>query len=105
MWCVHPDRRSPSVETLEARLLHSGDGAGGAVSDAGAMLSSWDAGAQAQAWVAPVQGALATQAQQAGAGELVVVDARVPDAQRLRAGFEAQREAGRPLTVVVVGAD
>ncbi|MFM1988866.1 MAG: hypothetical protein RJA99_1823 [Pseudomonadota bacterium] len=89
------------MEALEPRLLHSGDGVGAAVGEAGAAFAA------SQPWVAtaivPSTQAAATQGT-AAAGELVVVDARVPDVQRLIAGFEAQRDAGRALHVVRVQA-
>ena len=95
-------RRAPSIEALEPRLLFSGDAAGAAVAEAIAWAPPASAAASAVAWTAP---AAADTPMQAGAPrELAVVDARVPDVGRLLQSLDAQRAAGRPIDVLVLGA-
>jgi hypothetical protein len=106
-----PRRRAPSIEALEPRLLFSADPAGAADAVAAAWVASTPSGAIAwQARPAP-QGdvgadatAVAAQPGAASAArELALVDARVPDADRLMAELHAQRDAGRPIDVLMVG--
>ncbi|RPH42128.1 MAG: DUF4347 domain-containing protein, partial [Burkholderiales bacterium] len=98
-------RRVPSIEALEPRLLFSADPVGATDAVAAAWTESLESGSVA--WQAPSDAHPA--ASQADAGtlgatrELVVLDARVPDADRLLAEFAAQRDAGHPIDVLLVG--
>lgn len=108
---VHP-RRPPAIEALEARLLHSGDPAGAALSDATPWTAEpFDAGSPTVAWAAPAGPAQAAgspaaataDATRAGATrELAVVDLRIPDIARLLADLDAQRAAGRDIEVITI---
>jgi len=100
--CLHR-RRAPSIEALEPRLLFSGDAAGAAVGEAVAWAAAASAPASdaAVVWTAPAESGAARQA--GAPRELAVVDTRVPDVGRLLADLEAQRVAGRPIDVVVLG--
>ena len=90
-------RRVPSLEVLEPRVLFSADPVG-----LSAGLAEPVASPQAAelASVAP-----ASAEGVARSRELAVVDARVPDAARLLADLAAQRDAGRPIDVVVIDGD
>ncbi len=102
---LHRWRRRPLLEQIEPRLLHSADAAPVVVIDeaAGAVVQLIQVAPAAPAQAAAVQSADA----QAGAlaRELVVIDGRVPDADRLLADLQAQRDAGRAVDVLLVGAD
>jgi hypothetical protein len=95
-------RRAPLIEALEPRLLFSGDAAGAAVGEAIAWAAPASAAESAVAWTAPVAADASMQA--AAPRELAVVDARVPDVGRLLQSLDAQRAAGRPIDVLVLGA-
>jgi hypothetical protein len=98
-------RRAPSIEALEPRLLFSADPVG--ATDAVAAAWAASAAPEAIAWQAQPAGDLsAAQAdgeRSAAPRELALVDIRVPDAARLLAELEGQRDAGRPIDVLVVG--
>jgi hypothetical protein len=106
-----PRRRAPSIEALEPRLLFSADPAGAADAVAAAWVASpppdviaWQTRPAPQGDIWADATAVATKAGAASAvRELALVDARVPDAHRLLADLHAQRDAGRPIDVLVVG--
>ncbi|WP_374245141.1 DUF4347 domain-containing protein, partial [Zoogloea sp.] len=83
--------RRALIETFESRILYSADPgpAGIAAAVLGASLHPGDGAATAGQ----------------GGAELVFVDARVPDLQRLLDDLSAQQQAGRPIEAVVVGDD
>jgi hypothetical protein len=104
-------RRAPSIEALEPRLLFSADPVGAADAVAAAWVASvppeaidWQARPAPQGDIGADATAAAAQAGTASAvRELALVDARVPDADRLLAELHGQRDAGRPIDVLVVG--
>ncbi|MFM2053708.1 MAG: hypothetical protein RL456_1745, partial [Pseudomonadota bacterium] len=84
-------RRRPVLEAMEPRILHAADLAGAGL-----------AGLDLSAGVAQVQAA--ADASVASRVELVVIDRAVPDAGALVAALRAQRETGRPVEVLEIGA-
>ncbi|MBN8281906.1 cadherin domain-containing protein [Zoogloea sp.] len=79
------------IETFESRLLYSADpGPAGIVT---AVLAT------------PVQLSDDAIGLQGQATEIVFVDARTPDVQQIIDDLAAQQQAGRPVDVIVVGAD
>ncbi|MBL8436329.1 MAG: DUF4347 domain-containing protein, partial [Zoogloea sp.] len=84
-------RRRALIETFEPRIMYSADP--GPAGLAAAVLTA----AEVQ-----VDGG---EALQGVATELVFIDARLPEIQRLLDDLAAQQQAGRPIEVVVIGAD
>ena len=80
------------AEAMEPRILHSADLA--------PLLWSGDAALHASATATTTVPASATVTRT----EIVFVDAGVPDAQSLIADLQAQRDAGRPIEIVTIGA-
>jgi hypothetical protein len=111
LWTPPSRRRAPSIEALEPRLLFSADPVG--VADALAVAWVASAAPEAIAWQvrSPAGTPVSMNAEAvalsggvaAAARELALVDDRVPDAGRLLAELDAQRAAGRPIDVLVVG--
>ncbi len=103
-------RRAPSIEVLEPRLLFSADPAGAADAVAAAWVASVPSEAIAWQGRSAAEGDIGADTEPASHGvaatparELALVDARVPDADRLLADLHAQRDLGRPIDVLVVG--
>ena len=98
-------RRAPSIEALEPRLLFSADPVG--ATDAAAAAWTAAISTEATAWqaqpAADLNAAQTDGARGAAPRELALVDVRVPDVARLLAELEGQRDAGRPIDVLVVG--
>ncbi len=101
---VHRRRQRPQLETIERRLLHAADPAPLAMAGeaVGAVVQLAQPASPQPA--APAQQSADAQAT-GQAHTLVVVDGRVPDADRLLADLQAQRDAGRSIDVLVVAAD
>jgi hypothetical protein len=103
-------RRAPAIEALEPRLLFSADAVGAADAVAAAWVASVPSEAIAWQGRSAAEGGIGADTEPASRGEaaapareLALVDARVPDADRLLAELHAQRDAGRPIDVVMVG--
>ncbi|MCX7228120.1 MAG: DUF4347 domain-containing protein [Burkholderiales bacterium] len=103
-------RRVPSIEALEPRLLFSADPVGAADAAAAAWVASVPTEAIAWQGRSAAEGDIGTDTEPASRGgavtaarELALVDVRVPDADRLLAELHGQRDAGRPIDVLVVG--
>ena len=90
---TRPPCSSPIAETMEERILHS--------ADLGPLLAADAAGGvalqQAMQYSAP---AVVRQS-----SEIAFVDASLPDADSLLADLRAQRDAGRPLEIVLIAVD
>jgi VCBS repeat-containing protein len=82
----------PVAETMEDRILHSAD-------IAPLMLADAASDTLAQQTLAAPTADLSVQR-----NEIVFVDAGVPDAASLIADLQAQRSAGRPVEIVLIGA-
>ena len=88
-------RRRAILERIDPRVLYSADPI--------APLGPAVAAAPVSIAQPPTQAVVAVQAQaQHGQRELVVVDARVPDSERLLADLHAQQAQGRALTILTV---
>ncbi|MGC3985226.1 MAG: DUF4347 domain-containing protein [Pseudorhodoferax sp.] len=88
-----PPRQRPLLEDIERRILYSADTPAGALA---ATLPRTDTQAEQAQAAAPAQAQPAV--------ELVVLDARVPDADALLQDIAAQAAEGRSIEVVRVGA-
>ncbi len=77
------------AEVMEPRILHSADLA--------PLLWSGDAALHASTTTVPASATVTRT-------EIVFVDIGVPDAQSLIADLQAQRDAGRPIEIITIGA-
>ena len=88
------------MEELEPRILYSADPVG-----AVASLANWSADAEVRQLDNAPGTNSTVQNNQALRRELLFVDSRVPDHERLIDDLRAQVDGGRDLRVVVIGAD